>query len=214
VTGATGRDGIAVLGGGGHAKVVIAALVAAGERIGGVFDDDSRLRGISVLGYEVEGPLARGAELGLRRAVLAIGDNGTRRRLAAALDHEWVTVVHPRAWVDPSAGLSEGAMIMAGAILQPDAEIGRHAIVNTGASIDHDCRIGDFVHIAPGARLAGGVVVGERSLLGIGCAVIPGIEIGAGAVVAAGAVVVESVAAGAKVGGVPARPIISRLQEP
>jgi UDP-perosamine 4-acetyltransferase len=203
----TVRGSIAVLGAGGHAKVIIAALDAAGVGVGGVFDDDEAVWGRTLLGHTVAGPLALAAEKGLRRALLAIGSNEARRRLNDFLGYEWVSIVHPRAWVHASVEIGAGAAIMAGAIVQPDAVIGRHAIVNTAASVDHDCRVGDFVHIAPGARLAGGVVVGDGAHVGIGSSVIEGVEIGPGALVAAGAVVIDAVAARARVGGVPARPL-------
>jgi sugar O-acyltransferase (sialic acid O-acetyltransferase NeuD family) len=204
---------IAVLGAGGHAKVVVAALEASGETIGGLFDDDATLWGRAVLGWPVSGSRSLASERGLRRAILAIGANEARRRVADSLDHDWVAVVHPRAWVHGTVRLGSGAAIMAGAIVQPASTIGRHAIVNTGASVDHDCRVGDFAHIAPGARLAGGVVVGEGALVGIGSSVIEGIEIGAGAIVGAGAAVIAPVPAGARVAGVPAR-TLDRLRRP
>jgi len=197
--------GIEIVGGGGHAKVVIATLEAAGLEPVGIWDDDPEKRGTELLGVPVVGNIAQLAKAGRRRAVLAVGENRARRGLAARLDLAWVTVVHPAAWVAPSARLGAGTVVFAGAVVQPDTVVGAHAIVNTGASIDHDGRIGDFVHVAPGVRLAGGVTVGEGALLGIGSVVIPGIEIGEWSVVGAGAAVVSEVAPKTTVVGVPAR---------
>lgn len=194
-----------VLGAGGHAKVVIATLQAAGWEVAGAYDDDEARWGEEVLGVPIRGALveARGADV--EGAVLGIGSNRDRRRIAGELDLSWVAAVHPSAVVHPSVQVGPGTVVFAGAVIQPDAEIGRHAIVNTAASIDHDCRVGDFVHVAPGCRLGGGVTVGEGALLGIGSAVLPGVEVGAWATVGAGAAVVRPVADGATVAGVPAR---------
>jgi acetyltransferase-like isoleucine patch superfamily enzyme len=79
--------------------------------------------------------------------------------------------------------------------------------LNTGATIDHDNRIGDHAHVAPGCHLAGGITVGEGAFLGTGTSVVPGRRIGAWAMTGAGAVVVHDVDAGARVAGVPARPM-------
>ncbi len=190
-----------VVGAGGHGKVIVALAKQLGIAVDAVHDDNPVLHGASVLGVPVQGsePL-RG-----RRAVLAIGNNRTRQRLAGSLDAEWTTLVHPRAFVDPSVKLGPGTVVFAGAVIQPDGAIGAHAIVNTGACVDHDAAIGDFVHLAPGVHLAGTVTVEEGAFVGVGTAVIPGRNIGAWATLGAGSVVVRDIPPGVTAFGVPAR---------
>lgn len=208
----TAETAVVVIGAGGHGKVVVATLQAAGLKPSLVLDDDPALWGGAVLGIEIAGPTAELHRLGTRRAVLAVGGNRARGDLAVDLaaggDVEWVTAVHPAAVVDPSVSLGPGTVVFAGAIIQPDTTVGAHVIVNTAASVDHDCRLGDFVHVAPGARLAGGVEVGEGAFLGIGCRVLPGLRIGAWATVGAGATVTHDVSDGWTVVGSPARPVV------
>lgn len=205
---------VVVIGAGGHGKVVVATLQAAGLEPSLVLDDAPALWGGAVLGVEIAGPTAELHRLGARRAVLAVGGNRARGDLAADLaaggDVDWVTAVHPAAIVHPTVGLGPGTVVFAGAVLQPDTAIGAHAIVNTAASIDHDCRLGDLVHVAPGVRLAGGVEVGEGALLGIGCNVLPGLRIGAWATIGAGATVTGDVGDGWTVVGTPARRLAPR----
>ena len=199
---------VAVIGAGGHGKVVVSTLEAAGLAVAGVFDDDRERWGRTVLEAEILGATEELRRLGIDRALLAVGDNRGRRELArslADLDLTWASAAHPSAVVHHSALIGDGSVVFAGAVVQPDARVGRHSIINTCASVDHDCTLGDFVHIAPGARLAGGVEVGEGALIGIGSAVVPGISIGAWATVGAGSTVVRDVAPGATVKGVPAR---------
>ncbi len=198
-----GVAAVDVIGGGGHAKVVISAIQAAGGRVGAVFDDGPGRVGTRVLGVEVVGPTeaARGRP---GPAVLAIGSNRVRQRLAG-LERDWLTVVHPTAWVAPSARLGRGTVVFAGAVVQPEAEIGEHVIINTGASVDHDARVGDHAHVAPGARLGGEVQVGEGTLMGIGSVAIPTVRIGAWSIVGAGAAVVVDLPDAVVAVGVPAR---------
>lgn len=218
------RDGLVVIGAGGHAKVVIATAQAAGIPVEEIVDDNPALWGGSLFGVPISGSIAalgadrpeglagrtrpvRGPDASSRRrrAVIAIGNNDIRRRIARRLDLAWTTVVHPAAVVHPSAVLGAGSVIGAGAVIQPDAVIGSHVIVNTASSIDHDSKLQDFVHVAPGACLAGGVEVAEGALIGMGSRILPRINIGRDALVAAGAVVTRDVPAGSVAIGIPAR---------
>ncbi|MGC9019167.1 MAG: acetyltransferase [Candidatus Bipolaricaulaceae bacterium] len=184
--------GVYVIGAGGHAKVVLSTLLAAGVQVDGIFDDDPSKEGGEVLGIKVIGPLAVARQLPPQKGVIAIGDNRTRKAIAQEFKNwEWLAVIHPKAYVHPSVRVGQGTVIFAGAVIQPDAEIGEHVIINTGATVDHDCVIGDFAHLAPGVHLAGKVRIEEGVLMGIGSVSLPGRHIGAWAVVGAGAVVIE-----------------------
>ena len=198
---------VAVLGAGGHAKVVVATLLACGYEISGVYDDDPGKRGVTLLGARVEGPIENALAVAGAGAVLAVGDNAARSALANRLPSlRWVTAVHPAAVVHPSVRIGEGTVVFAGAVIQPETVLGSHVIVNTGARVDHDCKVADFVHIAPGVSVAGGVTIGKGAFLGIGSCLIPGIAIGPWAIVGAGAAVIADVPPRGTVVGVPARP--------
>ncbi|MEO0513109.1 MAG: acetyltransferase [Planctomycetota bacterium] len=202
---AIGGD-IWILGSGGHGVVVRALVEACGGR---------------VLGFAGDGPpgdAARGHPFvsvddlpADARIALAIGDNAPRRAAGERLEAGgWslASLVHPRATLETSVVVGPGAAVCLGAVLAAGVELGTGAIVNSGAVVDHECRVGVFAHVAPGARLAGRVVVGDGAFVGIGATIIQGVRIGVDAVVGAGAVVLEDVAEGARVAGVPARPIV------
>ncbi|MFC6592747.1 acetyltransferase [Deinococcus lacus] len=204
----TQQGSLHILGAGGHAKVVLALAQAAGYRVAGVYDDSAQGE---VLGVPVLGPLSHLEAQPGALAVLAIGRNSVRQALAqrfAAL--EWVTLVHPAAWVAPTAQLGPGTVVMAGAVIQPDTRVGGHVIVNTRASLDHDGDIGDFAHLAPGCCLAGNVTVGEGAFLGAGSICIPGTRVGEWATVGAGATVIRPVEARVTAVGTPARALPQR----
>jgi len=200
-------EGVIVVGGGGHAKVVVSTLKAVGTRVEAVFDDRPALWGQKVLGVPVRGPVAELEAAPGLRAVIAVGDNHTRRQLVGRLDLQWVRVVHPHAYVHDSVVLGEGTVVLAGAVIQPDSTIGAHCIVNTAATIDHDCTIGDFVHLAPGVRLAGGVRVSDGVLMGIASTALPNVAIGQSATVGASATVIHDVPPGVVAVGTPARTV-------
>lgn len=198
--------GVWVLGGGGHAKVVIATLENSGQPVAGIFDDDLSKKGANLLSFSIDGatPDAAWWKDDRRSAFIAIGNNKTREKVAH-LPAVWVTAIHTSADVHGTAEVGAGTLICSGVVVQPDAEIGCHVIANTACSIDHDCKIGDFAHIAPGATLAGEVTVGARTLVGAGATIIQGVRVGADVTIGAGAVVISDIADGEKVAGVPAR---------
>lgn len=200
---------VAVIGAGGHAKVVLATLRACGYAAWAIFDDDPAKWGSDLLGVTVQGGISGLAALPGMRAVIAVGDNAARATIAERLPEvEWLTLVHPLAHVHPSVQFGPGTVVFAGAIIQPDTRIGAHVIVNTVASVDHDCIVGDFSHIAPGVHLAGNVRTGRGVFLGIGSVVAPGLRIGDWTTVGAGAAVVTDLQERITAVGVPARPLI------
>jgi len=197
---------VTVFGGGGHAAVVISTLRACSMPVAGICDDAPHLQGTEILSVPVTGVTDDIPDDFAGPAVIAIGNNAIRRKLHLRFPQcLWITAIHPRACVDPTAELGPGTVVFAGAVIQPRAVLGKHVIVNTGATIDHDCRIADFAHIAPGTNLAGEVSVGEGTLVGIGSAVAQCRSIGAWSTVGAGAVVVRDIPDGVTAYGVPAR---------
>lgn len=204
---------VIILGAGGHAKVLIDALLAVSAVIAGIVDPDPTLVGIKILGVPVLGGDAvvneyPPSEIRLVNGLGSVGLPVNRQQLFEkfkGMGYKFATVIQPSAVIASGVVLGEGAQVMAGAVIQPGCRIGINSIINTRASVDHDCITGDHVHISPGVTLSGAVVVGACSHIGTGATVIQGISIGYGCLVAAGAVVTKDISDGAKVRGVPAR---------
>ncbi|MFG0216185.1 acetyltransferase [Brevibacillus porteri] len=201
---------IIVLGGGGHAKVVIEILQFQGEEVIGFTDPQPKsiILGIPWIGNDQMVEKYSSSNVLLVNGLGSVGDN-TRKREAFLFWKEkgfsFAKAIHPSAIVSPHAVLQEGVQVMAGAVIQPGTYIDSNSIINTRAVIEHDTRIGKHVHIAPGAVLSGSVTVEDDAHIGTGAAVIQGMTIGRNSLVGAGAVVVKHVQANTKVSGVPAR---------
>lgn len=203
------RAGVVIIGGGGHAKVVIESLRASGHTVAAIVDADPTPRevlGVPVVGDDLKLPELK--EQGLSRLFVAIGDNRLREKLgrkAQGLGFTLVNAIHPSAVISPSAKLGQGVAVMAGVTINADAEVGDLAIINTGAVVDHDGRLGMACHLGPASALAGGVTVGDRAFLGVGARAIPGVTIGVDTTVGAGGVVVRDLPDGVLAIGVPAK---------
>jgi len=201
-----------ILGAGGHGKVLAEVAEASGDWHSIAFLDDRYTR----LNGTLRWPVIDGVRHANRfvsdysHAVVAVGDSAMRLgwlTLLASHGFAIPALVHPTAWVSPSASLGTGTVVMANATVQADAILGQGCIVNTAASVDHDCKLGDGVHVCPGANLGGDLRVGSSSWLGIGCSVIQGVHLGEKVTVGAGAAVINNIPDGLTVVGVPARGI-------
>lgn len=203
-----------ILGAGGHARVLLAALLLRGIRPLGCLapaaprggwpayvahlGDDSRLVDLDPARTRLVNGVGSTCTTELRRQVF---------ERAKELGHNFLLVMHPFAVIDGNASLGEGAQVMAGAVVQTDAVLESNVLINTGAIVDHDCHVRAHAHVATGARLSGGVDVGSGVHIGIGASVLQGVRIGTQATVGAGAVVIEDVAPSTTVVGNPARPL-------
>lgn len=195
------KESIILQGGGEHAKVVLDCLLSQGVYVAGLFDPkySGDLYGIPQLGEY--NPSFSPAS----KAVIAIGNNSVRKKVALMTKHAFVNAIHPSAIISTRSIMGTGNMILHGAIIQTQALLGDHIIINTGARVDHECIIGDYAHIAPGAVLAGVVSIGEGAFVGAGATIIPGKKIGAWCKIGAGAVVITDIPDFAVAVGNPAR---------
>jgi len=200
---------LTLIAGGRHALIVAEAAQLANIEISGYLDDDSSA-GIRVVGSPVAwlGELRDFNCVGDAAYIVALGKIPIRREVIELLDRTEcaaLTVVHPTAFVSPSAELGAGVYVGPQAVVNSRARIADHAIINTGAIVEHDCVVGENTHIAPGAVMGGDVTIGHDSLIGLGSRLNPHVMIGDNATVGAGAVVVRDVDDEKTVMGVPAR---------
>jgi len=216
-----GTFDIFVIGGGGHARVLVEAIsqMEPSWKVA-ILDRDQKRHGQAEMGA----PIIGGDELmeaisikspGARITIGlgSVGDASARIRLfdlAISWGLRPTTVVHPTSVVSKATEIGDGSQLFPACVLNPGVKIGQNVIVNTRAVVEHDCLIGDHAHLATGAILAGGVVVGPAAHVGAGATVKQGIRVGEGAVIGVGASVVKDVPAGTVVAGVPAKPLFDR----
>ncbi len=204
---------IAIIGAGGHGRVVLDILRNNHQfDVVGFIDSNSQLHGSYIDGIPVLGDMAElefFAGRGIGGAIVAIGDNETRCRFARIVSSYGISLInaiHPSASIARTALVGKNVVIAQGANICAHAKIEDSVICNTGCIIDHESLISEGAHICPGTKLAGHVLVHEKAFIGIGSTVIQNITIGQSATVGAGAVVLDNVLPETTVVGVPARP--------
>jgi len=206
-------DDIVIIGGGDHAKVVVAVLKALPEfKVLGYVarEDRGALLGAPYLGDDdaLPGLLNSGTA---RSAAMGIGistSSTVRSALATkviSMGYAFPPIVSKYSVISEGVQISEGVFVNDGATIGPDASLGRFSIINRNCSIDHDSSIGEFTHIAPQAALAGAVKVGGFVNVGLAASIIEYIKIADHAIIGAGAVVVYDCTEAGTYIGVPAR---------
>lgn len=196
-----------IIGAGGHAKVVAEIAELQGETIDLFIDQNESIHHLweySVISIFPEANV---------KAIIAIGDNLTRKKISINFEAQYISLFHPFTQISTRAFIDEGTVVVGGALINADAQIGKHVIINTNSSVGHDARLGDFVHIAPNAALAGHVQVGEGTFIGMGASVLPGVKIGKWCIIGAGAVVLHDVPDGMTVVGSPAKIVFKENYE-
>jgi sugar O-acyltransferase (sialic acid O-acetyltransferase NeuD family) len=202
---------LVVVTAGGFGREVEAYAIDAGFEVAGFLHDIHRhpgsLDGLDVV-ERVLGPLeGHAVRLDWSYAV-GLGDVGPRAEIFARLASagaDLATVVHPTAWVAPSARLGAGVVVAPFAFVGPHATIGDGCILNTYASVGHDSVLAPGCVLSPYAVTNGRVRLGEAVFLATHATVTPRRTIGPHSVVAAGAVVLRDVAERSLAAGNPAR---------
>lgn len=182
-----GPNDLVIVGSGGHAKMCIELLKHVGTfNVVGIIDNHlepgSTVHQLPVLGSDAT--LSTLRSQGLTLAVNGVGTRkgcGPRKRVYEALvklGYSLPALIHPSAFVEPTASLGQGVQVMMGALVGNDVKVGENVIVNSGAIVSHDSRIESHTHLAPGSILAGSVIIGASSLVGMGVTIFMGITVG------------------------------------
>jgi acetyltransferase EpsM len=202
---------IAVIGNGGHSKVVRDLILSCEENaIVGILDD--RYEEVRLVEDIFFGPIKAAKKLVEYftdiKFVIAIGDNKVRQSIVQRLkipDTCYATLIHKSAVVSPSAKIGNGTVVMPNSVINANAEIGLHSIINTGSIVEHDCKAGNYVHVCPSATITGAVHLEDGAFIGAGATVIPNINIGEGTIIGAGAAVIHHIPSYNTATGVPAK---------
>jgi sugar O-acyltransferase (sialic acid O-acetyltransferase NeuD family) len=205
-----------LVGGGGFARETLELVRAVNAqspswRVLGLLDDDPRLHGSRVHGFEVIGPSAAVHDHPgtLVAACVASPDEPTRRlslvdRLGLPAER-YATLVHPAAVIPRSASVGPGSILHAGTVLTADVRLGAHVAAMPAVVLTHDVDVGEGVTFGAAANVAGRVMIERGAYIGAGAMLRQGLVVGAGALVGMGAVVTRSIPSGETWAGVPAR---------
>tara|TARA_Y100001970_G_C13983524_1_gene724462 strand:- start:60 stop:701 length:642 start_codon:yes stop_codon:yes gene_type:complete len=208
-------DKIIIIGGGGHAKVIISIIKRFGLfSIIGYLDsvDKGNILDVGYIGSDND--ILNGKynnvcnNLAMGIGVANLKNCNKRKKIMNVFRKEgfiFPNIISKSSIISDDVKLQEGIVIMDGAIINSGTRIRSLAIINTGAIIDHDCYIDESSHIAPGVTLSGNVSIGKNSIIGAGSTIKQSINICPNTFVGAGAVVVRNINKKGTYVGVPAK---------
>lgn len=203
---------VIIIGAGGHAQVV-AGILNQDPRVflEGFIDINNKRKNQLIYDKPILGShrlLPNLYKKGIRHAIIAIGDNETRKKRFFELKRLGFTLINA---IDPSANVSEPIILGEGVVIAPgvnisfNVTIGNNCIINTASVVEHNTRIGDHSHICPSVAIAGTNKIGRQVFIGIGSSVIDFINIGNYAIIGAGSVVIKDIPSYATAVGCPAK---------
>lgn len=106
-----------------------------------------------------------------------------------AAGYECPRLIHPRSYVESTARIGEGAVIMATCVVDMRTRIGAGAVLWPGAIVNHDSHIGDNVFISPNATVCGFSSVGSNSFIGAGSVIVDHVTLKNNSFIKAGSVI-------------------------
>ena len=175
---------IIIMGGGGHTLSCIDVIQSQSKFsfAGVVLKDknDTTTYNFNILGYENDLKKLRKKYKYALIGIARVRGSKTRYRLYNSLKKNKfiLPIIKSKfSYVSPKAQISEGTIIMHGAIINSNVEIGKNCIINTGSIIDHGATIGNHTHITTGVVINGDAEVGEQNYIGSGSVVHQGIKI-------------------------------------
>ena len=201
---------LAILGAGGHGRIVASVAESTGDWEEIVFYDTAYPEFNQSGNWPVVGNIEDllSAVDKQQGVIIALGDNNIRNKFFAKLDEVSANIVnlfHPSAVIAPDVILGRGITIMPNAVVNTGASISSGAIINTAAIVEHDCHVGLMVHLSPASVMAGGSHIGDFSWLGAGAVVIQSIKVCSRVNIGAGSVVLNDLKSNGTYVGIPAR---------
>ncbi|BCL60567.1 hypothetical protein DGMP_12600 [Desulfomarina profundi] len=203
---ATRRERVLLIGGAGGGGVITLDAIARTlhQRAVGILDNNSGLKGKTLMGVPVLGTNDMAWELWEKKffdaaIIVVTADIGQREELFEWVKMEGIpltNVIDPLAEIRTNCSLGTGNLIMANCFLAACVKLGDNNFLASHVCIEHHSVVGSHCTFGPRTTTSGAVTIGNRIKFGMGVLVEPYLEIGDNSVIPSGIVLNSSLSAG------------------
>lgn len=127
------------------------------------------------------------------------------RERVMQVGYRMANVIHPTAWISPTATIGNGVTMDYGVNVNADCTIGDGVSIMGFSAIGHDTIIEENTQISAGVLISGHCFVGRNTFIAAGVPVKEGISIGRDSIVGLGSVVLRDIPDNVIAMGNPAR---------
>ncbi|MDD2224789.1 MAG: NeuD/PglB/VioB family sugar acetyltransferase [Candidatus Shapirobacteria bacterium] len=194
------KSKIIIIGGGGHAKVLISIIkkLKSFETLGYTdIENKGEILGVKYLGTDsvlekiiIKYPKCS-AVIGVGRTNIEDKRQSIKQKLID-LNFSLPVIISPTSTINEDVTIGKGTVIFDRSIVNSGARIGETVILNTNSVLEHDCFLENNVFIGPNSTICGGVFIDQNSFIGAGSTIIPNIKISKNCLIGAGSVIINN----------------------
>ncbi len=119
--------------------------------------------------------------------------------------YPFANIIHPRAWISPSAKIGKGIIVKADVLISCDTIIEDNVGIEALATVGHDCIVRAHCQLSSGVVMGGRSEVGEGTYVGMNVPIKEKIKIGSNSIIGMGSVVQKDIPENVIALGNPAR---------
>ncbi|HLT32238.1 MAG TPA: hypothetical protein VKZ98_00480 [Aquaticitalea sp.] len=169
---------IFLIGVGNYTEVVIELAKDCRFDVKGLYHYDSTRTGESVLGIEILGSMEElyNGDISDRNFAVTMGNNRLRNDIATklrSLGGKTPNLIHPRAFVSPSAILGQGCFIHLNSKISTNCKLGNDCIIDFNSLVAHHASLDDACYLSSIAMVGSYCTIGKRVLFGMNALILP-----------------------------------------
>lgn len=207
---------IYLIGVGNYTEVIIELAQDCGYEVKGLYHYNNDRLGESVLGVPIIGCTEDVYKEDIRNLNFAVtmGENKLRCQVAdklRLLGANTPNLIHPKAFVSPSASIGKGCFIHLNAKISTRCSLGNDCVIDFNSLVAHHASLDNGCYMSSLSMVGSYCKLGKRVLLGMNALIIPlKLVLGDDCIVGAKANVTKSFSKSTVLIGNPAKPLIKK----